>query len=257
MNRIFKIYQNQQHFFLGFTGALIFLTIWEIITRTKIINPIFLSPPTEILQTEWILFTSGKIFPHLFISLQEFSLGFAIAIILGVSLGLLIGWYKKIEALTSSLIYSLYSTPNIALLPLIIIWTGLGIWSKIIVVFLGAFFPILINTIAGVKNLDPNLVSLARSFGATESQIFKTIIFPASLPYILTGFKLAIPRAMIGMIIGEFFVSNQGLGYLITFYGSTFQTAEILAVVVIVVIISVSLTKLLSYLEKHFQSWKV
>jgi len=257
MNKIFKIYQNQQHFFLGLIGALIFLIIWETFTRTKVINPIFLSPPTEIMQTEWEFFTSGKIFPHLFISLQEFSLGFVIATILGVTLGLLIGWYKKLESLTSSLIYSLYSTPNIALLPLIIIWTGLGIWSKIIIVFLGAFFPILINTISGVKNLDPNLISLARSFRATDSQIFKTIIFPASLPYILTGFKLAIPRAMIGMIIGEFFVSNKGLGYLITFYGSTFQTAELLAVVVIIIVISVSLTKSVSCLEKYFQSWKI
>lgn len=256
MKKYFRIYQNQQHLFLGLIGTAIFFIIWEIITRIRLVNPIFLSSPTEVLQTVGQMFISGKIFPHLFISAQEFSIGFILAGSLGVILGLLIGWYRKLESSTSSLIYGLYSTPSIAILPLVIIWVGLGIWSKIVTVFLGAFFPVLINTISGVKNLDPNLISLARSFGAKDRQIFKTIIFPASLPYILTGLKIAIPRALIGMLLGEFFVSNQGLGYLITFYGSTFQTSKLLAVVVIVVTISITLNKLLTLAGKNFRSWK-
>lgn len=248
---------KNNNFLLSLTGIIIFLTIWESFSQFKLVSPILFSSPTQILQAELKLFISGKIFTHLFISIQEFSIGFILAATLGVTLGLILGWYKKLEALTSSLIYGLYSTPNIALLPLIIIWAGLGIWSKVTVVFLGAFFPILISTISGVKNLDPSFIQLARSFRASDWQIFKTIIFPASLPYILTGLRLAIPRAIIGMIIGEFFVSNQGLGYLITFYGSTFQTAELLAVVLVVVVISITFTKILAKAEQHFQSWKI
>lgn len=242
--------------FLNTIGVFIFLLIWELVCRLGLVNPLFLSPPTQILKAGLDFFLTGQIFPHILISLEEFSLGFLLAILIGITLGLLIGYFKKLESLTSSIIYSLYSTPTITLLPLIIIWAGLGIASKVVIVFLASFFPILINTISGVKNLNPEFIHLARSFGASEKQLFPLIIFPATLPYILTGLRLAIPRSIIGMIVGEFFVSNKGLGYLISFYGSTFQTDKLLATVVIVVIISITVTWTLGVLEKKLQRWK-
>ena len=140
----------------------------------------------------------------------------------------------------------------VALIPLIIIWLGLGVGAKVVIVFLASFFPILINTIGAVRNLDPVYTKLGKSFGANDFDIFRFIAFPASIPFISTGIRVAIPRGIIGMIVGEFFVSNKGIGYLITFYGSTFQTGKLLAVVVLIVSVSTILTYIANFFEKLF-----
>ncbi len=240
----------------GLAGLFIFFSFWQVLSITKWINPLFISSPFEVLKEFFSFIKTGDIIPHLVISLEEFAIGFLIACFFGVLFGIIIGWYNKLYSLSSPLIYGLYSTPLVALIPLMIIWLGLDIWPKVAIVFLGAFFPILINTISAVKNLDPLYVRLGKSFGASDFDILRSIALPSSLPFIVAGLRLAIPRAIIGMIVGEFFVSNKGLGYLITFYGATFQTGKLLAVILMVVILSLSLTRLVELVEKRFEKWK-
>lgn len=253
---MFTFYRKRQNLFLGIAGLIIFLSVWQFIEHFNLIDPILISSPSRVANEFLDMFKNGSIYPHLLISMEEFSLGFILAVIFGIILGLLLGGYRKLEAFSNPLTYALYSTPYIALLPLVILWFGVDIWAKIFIVFLGAVFPILINTISAVNNLDNDFIKLGKSFGASDSQIFRKITFPAALPFIISGIKIAIPRGLIGMIVGEFFVSSQGLGYLITFYGSTFQTSKLLAVVFIVIFISIFLTWLTSLLEKNLQAWK-
>ena len=249
-----KIKKDNLMFGLG--GVTIFLVIWEISARFRLVSPILISSPEAVVKSELELFTSKYIYPHLFQSLQEIVLGLSLAICFGVVLGLLIGRFSRLEKITHPLIYSLYSTPAIAIFPLLMMWLGFSIWTKVSIVFLASFFPIIINTISAVKNLDPNFVRLAKSFGANDFDIFKTITLPSSLPYILSGVRIAVPRGITGMVVGEFFASNLGLGHLISFYGGTFQTDNFLAVVLVVVILSVTCTSVLNSVEKRLQNWK-
>ena len=142
------------------------------------------------------------------------------------------------------------------MIPLLIIWVGIGIWSKIIVVFLGAVFPIIVNTMAGVQNLDPGLIRAARSMGATDAKIFRTLALPGSLPFILTGLRLGIGHALTGVVVGELVAAQAGIGLMMAVAGSSFQTAKVFAGVFIIAGAGMVLTFLLQKIEGHFQSWK-
>lgn len=244
-----RFLDEQREFILGLFGIIFFLLLWQLTTFLRIIDLFFISSPLQVANELFLFFASGFIFPHLAVSLIEFFIGFILAFISAVILGLVIGWYKKIYAFSNIFIYALYSTPFIALMPLVIIWTGLGIWPKILIVFLGSFFPIFINTMDSVKTLNSEYIKLARSFGASDLQLFRYVIFPASVNGVITGVKLAIPRGIIGMLVGEFFISSKGLGYLITFYGSTFQTGKLLAIIVVVISISTFFVKMTTFLK--------
>ena len=240
----------------GLGGVTIFLVIWEISARFRLVSPILISSPEAVVKSELELFTSKYIYPHLFQSLQEIVLGLSLAICFGVVLGLLIGRFSRLEKITHPLIYSLYSTPAIAIFPLLMMWLGFSIWTKVSIVFLASFFPIIINTISAVKNLDPNFVRLAKSFGANDFDIFKTITLPSSLPYILSGVRIAVPRGITGMVVGEFFASNLGLGYLISYYGATFQMSNFFAVIFIIIVLTVSFASILDFFERTTSKWK-
>lgn len=245
-----------QHFLLGLGGILVFLAAWDVISRFNLINPIFISSPENVFKVCFELFSTRMIYPHLIVSLEEIFIGVFLSIFFGVALGMILGWYEKINLVSSPLIYALYSTPIIAIFPLILIWLGFGIWSKVVIIFLAGFFPIIINTTNAVKNLDPDLLRLGKSFGASDFDIFRKITLPSSIPFIMSGLRIAIPRCIMGMVVGEFFASNEGLGYLITFYGATFQTSRLLAVVLIIVTISIILTLIIDHLEKRTQTWR-
>lgn len=251
-----KLKNNDTKWYFNFLGVAGFLLIWEASFRLKLVDPFFVSAPSKVFEEGLKLFTTGKIYPHLLVSTQEFALGFFLSVSLGIFLGFVIGWYKKVYTLFNPLIFAIYSVPHIALFPLIMIWVGLDIWSKVLIIALGAFFPVLITTTQAVKNLDVDYIRLARSFGASDFDLFKTVTLPAAVPYIMTGLRLAVPRALLGMIAGEFFASNKGLGYLIVNYGATFQTPKLLAVIVIIVVVSVLLTESVAYFEKKLQVWK-
>src|SRR5437762_10733667 len=182
--------------------------------------------------------------------------GYLAGVVVGIVLGLLVGWYKRLRYALDPFITFLYATPRIVLLPLFIIWFGIGVESKIAVVFLGAIFAILINTAAGVRNLDANLIKVARSFGASDLQLFRTIALPGSLPFILTGLRLGIGHALTGVVVGELVAAQAGIGLMMAVAGSSFQTAKVFAGVFIIAGAGMVLTFLLQKIEAHFQSWK-
>lgn len=233
-----------------------FLLIWEIFMRIKLVNPLYVSSPSEITTNLFLLIFSGQIFPHFFTSLLEIGAGFTLALIFGLIFGVATGWNKKFYKASSPFIYGLYSTPYIALIPLIIIWTGLGLLPKVIIIFIGGFLPIAVNTNEGIRALDKNFIMLGRAFNATALQIIYKIAMPFALPFIFAGIKQAIPRTIIAMVASEFFASSKGLGYLIFYYGGTFQTGKLIGIVFVLILISLFLTQVTELIESKVKKWE-
>lgn len=248
--------KQQRYALISFLSVGGVLVIWELSVRLNWIDPFFFSSPSLVLARAWTLFSTGEIWPHISISTQELLIGFIGSIVIGVPLGLLAGWYRPLDYLIDPWLTAIYSTPRLTLLPLLVIWVGIGLWSKVLVVFLGAVFPILLNTIAGVRNVDPTYIRAARCFGANDGRLFVTVVLPASLNAILAGVRLGFGRAMVGIVSGEFFASNAGLGFLLLRSGQTLDTSLFFVAVVLLIIIGLLITELLRRVEQHFERWR-
>jgi NitT/TauT family transport system permease protein len=247
------------HFQLGapvirVLSVLATLGLWEWFGRG--ISPIFFSYPTAILRTVPSMIQSGEILDAFLMSMQPFVAGFGLAIAVGVPLGLLMGRYRLAENLLEAQITALYSTPNVALIPLVILWFGLGAKAKIAIVFLAAVFPILINTQDGVRNVSRGFVEIGQAEGAASFQIFSKIILPASLPFIMSGIRLSIGRAVVGIVVAEMFTAITGLGGAIVYYGNQFATAKLLVIVIVLSLLGVALTQGARVLERRLALWK-
>src|SRR5207245_3670346 len=188
----------------------------------------------------------GQIWPDMWISGQELRYGFALSIVVGLPVGMLMGWYRRLNEALDPFVTFFYSIPRVALTPLLIVWFGIGINSKIAVVFLGAIFAIVINTAAGVRNLDPALIKAARSFGASDAQLFRTIVLPGSVPFILTGLRLGLGHALTGVVVGDLVATPAGDGIMRDTAGATFQTSKVFVGLVIFATTGVIMTNILS-----------
>jgi ABC-type nitrate/sulfonate/bicarbonate transport system permease component len=230
------------------------LAIWEWYGRG--VDPIFLSYPSAIVAAIPGMIESGEL-PRAFLaSMWGLSIGLAFSIGFGVVLGLLMGRFRTIDYLLDVQISALYATPTVGLLPLLILWFGLGALAKIVLIFLAAFFPIVVNTHAGVRNISQGLVEVAKVEGATEFQIFMKIIVPASLPFIMTGIRLAMGRAVVGMVVGEYFTSVEGLGGAIVNYGNSFATAKLFVILIVLALLGIVLTEVVRVAERWAAPWK-
>jgi NitT/TauT family transport system permease protein len=233
------------------------LAIWELCGNTfQLINPMFMSAPSLIVKAAWQMFASGEIWNDLYISGIEFAWGYILSIVVAIPFGIAIGWYKKFAYVCDPFVNAMNATPRVALLPLVIIWLGIGILSKVGIIFLGAVFPLLINTRDGVKTTPANLLTAARSFGASEWQIFKSVVLPSTVPFILTGLRLAVGRALIGVMVGELYAATAGIGFMITVAGATFQTDKVFVGVLIFAISGMVLTDLIDRYEARFDKWR-
>jgi NitT/TauT family transport system permease protein len=241
---------------IGASSVTIFMLIWHTVASARIMPELFLPGPLDIVRAFDQLFRQGAIWNDIWVSGQEVVYGFGLAIVVGLPLGLLMGWYRRLNYALDPFISFFQSAPRIALLPLLIIWLGIGIWSKIAVIYLGAFFPIVINTMAGVRNLDPALIKAARSFGASDAQIFLTLALPGSVPFILSGLRLGLGHALIGVVAGELLAAQAGVGLMMAKAGATFQTAKVFAGLIIIAGTGLLVTSILQRIERRFQAWK-
>ena len=177
-------------------------------------------------------------------------------IAVGIPLGLAVGWYRRLYFFLSPLIHTLNVIPRITLLPIIIIWFGIGIWSKVIVVFLGAVIPVLISTYGGVRASEERFLRVARSFSASKAMIFRTIVLPGTVPFIFTGLKYGTGRALLGVIVGELYAATAGIGYFIASAGNALQTDKMLFGVAIVIVAGLVTTEVLNRIERRFDVWR-
>lgn len=253
----YKFYLNQEAKILGTISVTLFLTIWELVGNTfQLINPMFMSAPSLIAKAAYQLFASGEIWNDLYVSGIEFFWGYFLSIIFAIPFGIAIGWYKRFAYVCDPFVNAMNATPRVALLPLVIIWLGIGILSKVGIIFLGAVFPLLINTRDGVKTTPANLLTAARSFGASEWQIFRSVVLPSTVPFILTGLRLAVGRALIGVMVGELYAATAGIGFMITVAGATFQTDKVFVGVLVFAITGMIMTDIIDRYERRFDKWR-
>lgn len=241
---------------LGVIGVVSFFAAWELLTRLEIINPFYFPPISAIVVKGYELFANGSIWEHVWFSLTNFVIGFLASVALGVVLGVPMGWYKNICKTFDPLLSGIYATPLIALLPLIIMMFGLGAVSKIIMTILAAVFPILINTMVGIANTDHRLITMARAFGAKDSQIFLKVSLPGSLPYLVAGMRVALGRALVYIVVAEQYGAATGLGYLSSVAAQRFQMAAMFVPIIIIAGLGAGLNELLKAAERRLEKWK-
>ncbi|HEX9465080.1 MAG TPA: ABC transporter permease [Alphaproteobacteria bacterium] len=245
-----------ENWLLGGLSVLAFLLAWEAVVALGWVNPLFTSAPSRILRTAVLMFADGTIYGDLRISGFEFLVGYGLAIAVGVPLGILMGWYRRINAALDPFVSALNATPRIALLPLVMIWFGIGLGSKFAIVFLGAIFPILVSTIAGVRTVEADFIKVARSFGATDRQLFLTVVVPSSVPMLLTGLRLGLGHGLVGIVVGEMYAATSGIGYLIGVAGARFQTDRVMVGIILIAGAGMALTEMLKLIERRFERWR-
>jgi ABC-type nitrate/sulfonate/bicarbonate transport system permease component len=251
-----SFYQQHEGAILGGTAVLIVVGIWQAIWSMHWISPLFFSGPSAIAKAFWVSLTQGTLKADLAFSGENFAIGFGLALVSGVVLGVLVGWYRRFRFIADPFLNALYAAPRIALMPLIIIWFGIGMWSKVFIVFLSAFFPILVNTVAGIRNMDRDLLRAARAFCASDWQIFKTLAIPGSVPFILTGVRQGVAVGLIGVVVGEMLGSSEGIGFMVAYGGQTFQTDTLFVGFIIIAFAGIILTALAERLERRFSRWR-
>jgi ABC-type nitrate/sulfonate/bicarbonate transport system permease component len=250
------LYRRYESTILGAGTMTVLIAVWQFVWSMGWISPLFLSGPSAMLKKFVELSASGQLGSNALYSGTNFFLGFALAIAVGVPAGILLGWYRRALAMFDPLINALYATPRIALYPLIIIWFGIGSGSKIFVVFLSAMLPIMTNTIAGVRNLDPDLLRAARAFCASDRQIFRTVAVPYSLPFIAAGVRQGVAHGLIGIIIAEMSAGNQGIGFMISYAGQTFATDTLMVGVSVIGISGLVLSWGTARVQRYFERWR-
>ena len=230
------------------------LLLWEIFGRQ--VNPLFLSYPSAIARALAQVLATGEFQRQALVSLQVFAIGLGAALVLGIALGLLMGRYRLAEYLFDPYVYAFDATPRVALIPILLLWFGLGIPSRVAIVFLSGLFPVLMNTFSGVRTVSAGLVEVGRAYGAHERQLFAKIILPAALPFIMAGVRLAIGRALIGIITAEMFAAVTGLGSLLIRYSSALATDKFFVPVIFLSLLGVILNGAVEKLQKRMAPWK-
>jgi NitT/TauT family transport system permease protein len=242
---------------LGIGTIAIVLVVWEIAVANIPASyaPLF-SSPSRIAIAAIELVRTGELAMHLRVSGLEFLVGYGMSILVGVPLGIALGWYKRLNYALDPLTTALYVAPGVAFMPLIMIWFGIGLASKVVLIVLLALFPILINCRDAVKTTPKNLIEAARSFQASQGKIFRTIVFPAAVPFILTGLRLGAGRALIGVFVAEMYIAQAGVGFMITQAGTSLNTDIVFVGVIIFCISGLLVFELIGQFERRFEKWR-
>ena len=241
-----------EHVLLSVGALAGLIVLWELAVRVGGLSQLIFAPPTAVGSALVGLIQGGELPTRLLESFETFTIGFGSAAVVGVALGLLNGWYRRVYYSFDLILTALYSTPAIVLLPLFIIVLGPGLPSQITIVFLTGFFPIIFTTSSGVRAIDRQLIRAGRSLGANDLEIFRDVAIPGSVPYILSGLRVGIGRSIVGLLFSEWFGGSRGIGYLVGLYGQTFQTARLLALIVIVILLSLVLVEGLKQIESRY-----
>lgn len=234
----------------------VFFILWELLARSGWVSKLLLPRFSEVISITIELAENGQLAHHLVFSAQNFFWGFLIASATGIPLGLLLGASKKMDLILGPYVWAFFSTPRLALLPLITVALGFGSASKIFLVFIGAFFVIVINTWAGVRTVESSLIRAGRVFGANQVQIFTKIVVPYTLPFIIVGLRLGVTRALVVNLVSEMIASSRGMGYLVTRAVDAFKPEQLFSMILILVVVSMIMVSALRWLEQKIAPWR-
>src|SRR6516225_1028016 len=249
-----RLYLEHERLAIGGGTLIAVLLLWEALGRSGLVDPLFVSSPTQVAQAGWQLLHDRDFWTDVAVSGREFLLGYAAA--LAIPLGLAIGLSRRLQYMLSPFVDTLNAVPRVTLLPLIVIWLGIGIWSKVAVVFLGAVIPIAISTQSGVHTSETRFIRVARSFCASKAKIFASIVLPGTVPFVFTGLKYGAGRALLGVVVGELYAATAGLGHMMADAGNSLQTDIVFFGVAIFMGAGLLVVALLDALERHFEKWR-
>ena len=239
---------------LPLAALVVFLILWEILGRLT--NPILFSPPSRVLVGLGELLATGRLQRAFLITGNALTVGFLLSVVVGLPLGLLLGRFKTLSDVLEPYINAVYATPRVVLVPLVILWFGVGYEGRVFLIWIGTVIPIIINTAVGVRNARQDLIEVAVSFGANEGQLAKHVILPGAVPYIIAGLRIAMGRALVGVIVAEIFLDLTGLGGIIQTESAYFRTYRMLAAVVVISLLGTLLISAFGVLERYFSAWK-
>jgi NitT/TauT family transport system permease protein len=251
-----RLLDRRQHPVVRAAAILLVLAVWEAFTRTGWIPALFLPSPLSVLQAGVEMLSSGELLVHVATSLQRILLGFALGALGGVAVGLAVGFWSLAEAVGNPLIAATFPIPKIALLPLLILWLGIGEASKVAVITLGVFFPMAINTYTGVRTADPLLVRAAVSFGAGRLSLIRKVLLPSALPMIFAGLRLGAGTSLLLLVAAEMIAANSGIGFLVLNAQNLMETTKLMVGIVLLSVLGVCSHWLLARLERAAIPWR-
>lgn len=267
LGRIRDIHLAFERGIFGIAAVILFLLLWESLGRgwwadllhieALRVKPIMLSSPSTIAAAAWqMYFVTGEMWHHLHVSGLEFILAFLAAATFGIPAGLVAGRYRDLSYAVDPLLSALNATPQVALVPLVVLWMGTGLGARVFIIGLLMIVPLMMNSFAAMRTIEPKYLALAHSFGAGEWTVFRTIIVPAAIPFLLTGTRLAIGRGMIGVVVAEIYGAPIGVGFMINQAGQTFQTAKVFVGVLSIVVAGLVLSEAVRRIERRFERWR-
>lgn len=237
-------------------SVVLFLSLWEIASRLGWIRPLFFSSPTEVFDAAVREMSTADFWYDVQISLLEFALGFTLAIAASIPLGLMLGWFQRLGHFFDPWLRFFYATPRITYIPLLVLWFGLGLESKVALVFAGPFITILVGTLEGVRTTPKTYLDVARSFGARQIQFFRSVLLPSTVPFILAAMRLAVGIGIVAIVLGEMYASQAGIGHMLMTAGNNLQADRVLFGILLLTLFGVGLSKILLVIEARVADWK-
>ena len=231
------------------------LIAWELLSRF-VIPPQFLPPPSAVVRAFITTTASGELPRQLWQTASVLAVGFSLAIMTGLAVGIAMGTFPTLRRILDPYVNAFYAMPTVALVPLVIIWLGLGFEAKVFLTWLVSVFPVIINAQIGVANVPPAFIETARAFGCNRWQVFRRVVLYAAVPFFIAGVRLGLGRALVGVVVAEMFTALAGLGYMVVFYGNTFRTAELFVPIVVLAALSIAITNVIYRIEHRIAPWR-
>jgi NitT/TauT family transport system permease protein len=251
-----RVYSRKQRWLIGTVNLTIFFTLWQLAATYTDVPKLFLPSVTEVWAELVEMHNEGILWSNLGISLWVYVVGMIISIVIAVPLGLFIGGVKIVDRILSPYIWAIYTTPRLILMPLILLWVGINDTARIVIIVLSAVPATLVVIMEGVKTVDNSLLKAARSFGASRTRLFTSVVMPSTVPFIATGIRMGVSRGLIGLFIGELFTAANGIGYIISLSTKTFNSAQTFAMLFIFVFFCVAMVGLTQLLERKVSVWR-
>lgn len=248
--------RSRERFVLGFVGVASVLLVWEVASRLRIVRPILVSSPSAVAIEAWRQVSRGLIWDDLLATFAVWLIGFGAASLVGIAIGLAAGWNRHVRYVADPWLNVLHAIPDLALIPIFILWFGIGFEFKVFLVFLSGIFYVAVNTLAGVQATENRFLDVAKTFGADRRKMFRTVLLPGSIPYIATGLRQGSARAIVGVVVAEFVSSNQGIGFRISLAASTLQIDLVMFGVLILAGFGIIVGELLGRFERRFDAWR-
>jgi ABC-type nitrate/sulfonate/bicarbonate transport system permease component len=242
---------------LGLASVTAVMLAWEVAALIEFTNPRFVGSPSAVIIAGIQEVQTAGFWANARASAFEFGVGYVTAAIAGVPLGIALGWYRRLSFFLEPLLNFIYATPMVALLPVIVLAVGINVWSKVVVVFLISWIMITLTTYLGVRTVDPRLLAVARVFGASDREVFRSVVLPGSLPFVLAGLRLGIGQAIIGVVVGELYAGSAGIGFMIVQASNNFQMARVLFGTIVLILVGFVAVESLRRVERRYAGWRV